>query len=112
MSWVNNALVVYGMESGQRMAEVNAYLLTHDHRQQQFRTDESPMPWYGGNKFMEGRVWGAAFNYVDYYTVMEALESTTWEHPEQVLLIWKGEEDYYWDVYRLGDDVKCQSRYQ
>lgn len=98
---MNNAVVFYGMEEKYRMEEVNDYLLEHDHRQQQFRMGDD---WYGGVKFMEGHVWGAAFNYVSFDTVMEALQSAKWRYPEKVILVWKGQDDFEWRVYKLGDE--------
>lgn len=101
MSWVNNAVLFCGMDYRERIEEVNAYLRILDPRRQQFTTNDD---WYGGTKVMEGRVWGAAFNYVSFATVMEALQSANWEYPEDVILVWKGQEAYCWNVYRLGDE--------
>lgn len=110
MSWVNNAVVFYGCgERPERMEEVNDYISSRDSRGQKFGCgDDWRTEWYGGTKVMEANMWGAAFNYVDFDTVMEALMSTKWQTPENVILLWQGQQDYQWRIYKLGDEENTE----
>ena len=91
-----------------RMGEVNQYLHEHDTlRRQQFSdTDSIDDKWYGGSKFLEAPLWGAAFNHVDHDIIMDAIRSANWKYPGDVILMWNGQEDYAWQpIYVMPDGL-------
>jgi len=105
MSWVSNAIVLFGYEKNirEKLETVNNKLEELDHRKQQFVESTDTHNWYGGSKFMEATVWAAAFNHIYLESVYEALLSVEWTSPEELKLLWKDEEDDGWKVITQSD---------
>lgn len=116
MSRVNNALLSFGTleNEQQRMLEVNAVLRGLDsERPQTFANGNDPRnlcPWYGGGKFMEAALWGAAFNWVTLDQVQEGCRAARWLAPERVQIIWKGQEDDTWTIHGIAATSEDQNR--
>lgn len=84
MSYVTNVLLSFSiMEDAEaRVAEVNENLAEHSQGQKLGDIWQSDV--YGGSKYMEVPLYGAAFNYVEAARFIEAVRSASWKEPEHV----------------------------
>jgi hypothetical protein len=101
MSHVDNCLLSFsGLEDEKaRAAEVNAFLAARDDRQQFVSIDE----WqgYGGYKMLETPLYVCAFNHLDEGWLMEQLSNVAWEHPADVQLLIKRQDDDRFEIVQL-----------
>lgn len=108
MSRVNHALLSFSVleDEHTRIREVNAALDARG--REQFRDacqrDQDTDPWWGGTKFPEVSLWGAALNYVTLDTVMDAVRAASWKYPDEVQVIWQAADDDLWSLHRLEED--------
>lgn len=101
MSYVTNVLLSFSIleDEDARMAEVNGWLSQNDSRGQQLGDiSGAEDPKYGGSKFMEVPLWGAAFNYVDLDGLRGAVRAAKWKEPEHVRLFVCDQDD---DTFRM-----------
>lgn len=103
MSRVNNVMVSFGtLESeAKRMAEVNAAPSLHEQYFRENTSYEASESGWGGHKFPEKAVWAAAFNYVELDAVLEAVRAAQWDDPEEVQILWCGQDDDMWTIHTL-----------
>lgn len=104
MSYVTNALVSFSImeDADERMAEVNERLADAARGQQFGDIWRSDI--YGGHKFMEVPLYGAAFNYVEVRSMMDALQAARWKEPEHVRLFICDQDDDTFSMLKLGED--------
>jgi hypothetical protein len=82
------------------VGHLNAYLRAHHERSMCEVND-----YCGGDKYMQCDVFIAAINYLDIPAFLKAFHSITWECPESVQLMIKGEDDDLFTIYRPGSDL-------
>lgn len=57
---------------------------------------------WGGNKYPEVNLMGAAFNYLREDALMAHLVSLPWSHPDDVQLFIQGQHDDHFRIYQLA----------
>ena len=110
MSNVTNLLLHIGMleDEKAKIQEVNAYFEQRQVRPLISLDDEHlPRGWYGGDKYLECRLYVGAFNYLYLDEFIEHLKTITWEEPEALQLMVKEERD---DLFQVIQVVRTHRR--
>jgi hypothetical protein len=89
MSLITDVVVVAMFNEDAAIAHVNAHLAATDSRKQQL--EPLDMNAAGGTKVSSARVYAAAFNYVDWPGLRDALLAAPWRLPEDVTVCVDGE---------------------
>lgn len=102
MSYVTNVLLHIGTleDEEARMAEVNRFL---EARHGGLVSLQSSGDWYGGTKGFEASLWVGAFNYLDREGFLRHLLTVAWEYPDEVQVIWCGQDDDVFSIVTLND---------
>ena len=103
MSRVTNVLLHIGYRDSNSdigiIVQANTYFEDRNIRGLISLDDPSlPKGWYGGNKYLEAKLYVGAFNHLYLKEFIEHLRSLEWESPSQVQLIVKEPEE---DVFRI-----------
>ncbi len=103
MSRVTNVLLhIGGCDSDSvngTIVQANAYFEDCDIRGLISLNDPSlPKGWYGGNKYLEAKLYVGAFNHLYLDEFIKHLRSLEWKKPSEVQLIVKEQEE---DVFRI-----------
>lgn len=101
MSYVTNVLLHVGVCEEVTLEQINA---TASEQEGQSLNDLS---WgdigksWGGNKYPEVKLSGAAFNYLRKDEFMAHLAQLPWTNPDEVQMFIKDQQDYRFTIYRL-----------
>lgn len=105
MSTVTNLILSHSIledDNGARIKEVNKFFEREETRG--FVEAELPYEVYGGSKVLEAPIYIGAFNYLMEDEFLEYLRSeVNWEHPEEVQIIIKRQEDDLFSIINLSD---------
>lgn len=109
MSRVSHALLSFSVleDESARIREVNHHLAARADGQilgDATQRDENVNPWWGGKKFPEIVLWGAALNFVNLDVVMDAVRAASWRYPAEVQVIWQAQDDDLWSLHGTEEE--------
>lgn len=63
-----------------------------------------PIGWYGGDKYMEAKLYIGAYNYLDLVLLVNHMKSISWQNPEDIQIIVKEQFEFKFKIIDLFED--------
>ena len=107
MSVITDVILLAGDGEAEAVAAVNGYL--HD-LQAHLGGDlelAGPSDNFGGTKVPSFAAWGAAFNYLDRQTLLDAICAAPWRYPSSVALVTWHESGSGPQTWTLREALEC-----
>jgi hypothetical protein len=105
MSNVTSCLLCFSLLDDGKIKEINTFFDLPGYKQKPFVDvdDLEEKGWYGGSKMLETPIALGAFNYLDVGALCEHIRSLQFKEPENVQLIFKGQDDERFSIIDVFD---------